>query len=188
VDVSTDTKSAERYVMNNVAKTNPFAKALWPRTGESLSEALLNLSLLHGETLEKRVITRHFCSDGQANFNIPAVLQNGFQDCGRGIHLNSLTLRQNGSSWEILRDYLSFDEKVVMNLNCWEDLEDLSCSVLQELVDGLSQVKDAWRARLEAMVPEAELPSKTLVDKMNRTADADFVSWDDEDDDDSYWG
>jgi hypothetical protein len=173
--------------MNNVAKKNPFAKALWPRTDESLSGALLNLSNLHGKTLEKRVITRHFCSDGQANFNIPAVLQNGFRNCGRGIHLNSLTLRQNGSSWDIVRDYLSFDEEVVMSLNKWKDLEDLDCSVLQELVDGLSQVKADWRAKLEAMVPETELPSKTLVDKMNRTADADFVSWDDEDDD-SFWG
>lgn len=106
--------------------------------------------------------------------------QPGLEDCGWGVRLETLVVRQNNdgeSGWEVVENYLEADEKVLAVLREWSDLESLSGDLDCRLADEIKAKEDARTQRIyEALRSLASMGYDDEDDE------------DDEDDDDSFWG
>ncbi len=71
--------------------------------------------------------------------------QPSLEDCGWGVQLETLVLRQNnadGSAWEVVENYLESGEQVLAVLKDWADLEELDDALDERLANELKIFQD----------------------------------------------
>ena len=89
----------------------------------SLWSALFSLASRKRRTAYRRTVITVATSDSVGGL-CPHPTQPHLEDCGWGLFLTTLTLRQRGNEWEVVRG--EDGEEVLAVLRDWEDLENLS--------------------------------------------------------------
>lgn len=101
----------------------PFGATLWGY--------IFGLAKANRRTMYRRGMKTVVTSDSAGGL-CDHPTQPSLEDCGWGVKLESLTLRQNntdGSAWEVVENYLEGGEKVLAVLRDWSDLEDLKAEL-----------------------------------------------------------
>lgn len=167
-------------------------KALWPHD-EKCWSSLFRFCRDHGTTLSRRVVKVYANTDFQGGLTDELTETRTTEHCSAGfVFKESFALRQasNDNHWEVIEDYLTKDEKVVLQIRCWDDLA-IAADIDKTLAEAIKAKKAAYRAKMDALLdslpepnPEPNPEPKPKVDFIND----EVVDWSDFDEDDSYWG
>ena len=105
-------------------------------------------------------------------------VQPSLEDCGWGVRLETLTLRQGDGGWEVVENYLEANEEVLAVLRDWSDLDfDLDCRLAAEI----KAKEDAREKRFLEFLKRLKTPTAA-------PAPVPPEWYDDDDDDDFFWG
>jgi len=148
-----------------MSRTSDALKRARACYGSTLWGYFWGLASSDRQTLRRRV-TRTVVTSDSAGGLCPHPTQPSLEDCGWGVRLETLVLRQNnedGSGWEVVENYLLADEKVLAVLRYWEDLDTLEGEVDQRLAFELGM--DDHKRRYSHKWWECEVCGADLRDK-----------------------
>ena len=151
----------------------------------TLGVAIFALASRDRDSLRRRVTKTVVTSDSAGGL-CDHPTQPGLEDCGWGVRLETLTLRQNDGAWEIVLHYLEANEEVLAVLRDWSDLDTLPNDLDCRLASEIRAKEDARTQRIyEAL--KSNTPQAAAYGPVSSSAPC---VWDDEDedDDDSFWG
>jgi predicted Zn-ribbon and HTH transcriptional regulator len=187
----------------NMSRTSDALKRARACYGSTLWGFFFGLAKADRRTLRRRVVRTVVTSDSAGGLcDHPS--QPGLEDCGWGVTLETLVVRQNnedGSAWEVVENYLQQDEKVLTVLRDWSDLDTLTGELDQRLALELKLYRDERDYALkpgQCRTCGVDLRDKpgtrcSVCEEIARRVveDLDEILEDDEDDDDyddSFWG
>jgi hypothetical protein len=160
--------------------------------GSTLWGYFWGLAKTDRRTLRRRVVKTVVTSDSAGGL-CDHPTQPSLEDCGWGVQLETLVVRQNNdgeSGWEVVENYLQADEKVLVVLREWSDLDTLEGEVDKRLAFELDM--DDHRRRYSHKYWECRVCGADLRDKPVEVCGACKESLrreaEDDEDDDSFWG
>jgi hypothetical protein len=175
-----------------MSRTSKLLEEERSRFGATLPGYLWRLAQDQRWMASRRVSVEVTTSDSVGGL-CPPIRQRSIEDCGWGVRLESLVLRQNGGTWEVVDNYLQADEAVLAAVWEWQDLERLEEAVDQRLarelrlheIESTNVAAPKW---WQCSVCSADLRDKpvTMCGSCRATLRAELAE--EEDDDDSFWG
>ena len=127
-----------------MSRTSDALKRARACYGSTLWGFFFGLAKAERRTLHRRVIKTVVTSDSAGGL-CDHPTQPSLEDCGWGVKLETLVLRQNntqGSGWEVVENYLESGEKVLAVLRDWSDLDALSGELDERLALELKLYRD----------------------------------------------